>query len=309
MKCLRYIFLFALVLLLFSCNKFKGSQEIPAYLRIEPWTLTTNYEIEGAATEAITDAWVYVNGSLHGCFEFKNHDDGFYTMIPLLEKGEKTVQLYPGVKMNGIASTRIQYPFYQPYKFKHTFVEGEIGTVAPATKYYNIDTVTAMHFKLLEDFEEINNIKLYRIDTTYAPLVQISHRTDQNAWMDPLDTINHYRSGHVHLGDSVRKLGIVTGELHNLPSAGNYVMMEVDYKCDKEMLIGMYIKSSQNGLQDKELYYLKATDTWKKAYINFSPTVTDNYFADYFKVYFRGNVSANETADFYFDNIKLIYRE
>lgn len=309
MKSLRYIILFALVLLLFSCNKFKGSQEIPAYLRIEPWTLTTNYEIEGAATEAITDAWVYVNGSLHGCFEFKNHDDGLYTMIPLLEKGEKTLQIYPGVKMNGIASTRIQYPFYQPYKIKHTFVEGEIGTVNPSTKYYNIDTVTDLHFKLMEDFEEINNIKFYRIDSTYAPLTQISHRTDPNAWLDPLDTINHYRSGHIHVGDSIKRFCIASGQLTGLPAAGNYVMMEVDYKCDKEMLIGMYIKSSQNGLQDQELYYLKATNTWKKAYINFSPTVTDNYFADYFKIYFRGYVSGDETADFYFDNIKLIYLE
>ena len=74
MKNLRYIFLIAIAVTFFSCNKFKGSQEIPAYLRIEPWTLTTNYEIEGAATEAITDAWVYINGNLHGCFEFKNHD-------------------------------------------------------------------------------------------------------------------------------------------------------------------------------------------------------------------------------------------
>ncbi len=308
MKCLRYIFLFAIVVLLFSCKKFKGSQEIPAYLRIEPWTLTTNYEIEGAATQAITDAWVYVNGNLHGCFEFKNHDDGLYTMIPLLEKGEKTLQIYPGVKMNGISSTRIQYPFYQPYKIKHTFVEGEMGSVSPSTKYYSVDS-TNVHFKLMEDFEEINNIKFYRIDTTYAPLEQISHRTNPNAWMDPLDTINHYRSGHIHVGDSLTRFCIASGELTNLPAVGNYVMMEVDYKCDREMLIGMYIMSSQYGLQDKELYYLKATDTWKKAYINFSPTVTDNYNALYFKVYFRGHVSAGETADFYFDNIKLIYVE
>lgn len=308
MKFLRYIVLFGIVVLLFSCKKFKGSQEIPAYLRIEPWTLTTNYEIEGAATQAITDAWVYVNGNLHGCFELKNHDDGLYTMIPLLEKGEKTLQIYPGVKMNGIASTRIQYPFYQPYKVKHTFVEGKIGSVSPSTRYYSVDS-TNVHFKLMEDFEEINNIKFYSIDTTYAPLEQISHRTDHNAWMDPLDTINHYRSGHIHVGDSLNHFCIATGELTNLPAVGNYVMMEVDYKCDREMLIGMYIMSPQHGLQDKELYYLKATNTWKKAYINFSPTVTDNYNALYFKVYFRGNVSVGETAEFYFDNIKLIYVE
>ncbi len=308
MKSLRYIFLFGIVLLLFSCKKFSGSQEIPAYLRIEPWTLTTNYEIEGAATEAITDAWVYVNGNLQGCYELRNHDDGRYVMVPILEKGEKTIQLYPGVKMNGISSTRIQYPFYKPYKIKHTLVEGEIGTIAPTTKYYSIDS-TLMRIKMMEDFEEVNNIKLYRLDTTYAALHQISHRTDANAWLDPFDTINHYRSGHVHLGDSIKRMGLASGELYNLPGVGNYVMMEMDYKCDAEILIGMYIWSAQDGLRDKELYYLKATDTWKKVYINYSPTVTENNNAAYFKFYLKSAVTGDETADLYFDNIKLIYIE
>ena len=308
MKSLRYIFLFGIVLLLFSCKKFSGSQEIPAYLRIEPWTLTTNYEIEGAATEAITDAWVYINGNLLGCYELKNHDDGKYVMVPVLEKGEKTIQLYPGVKMNGIASTRIQYPFYKPYKIKKTLVEGEIDTITPSTKYYSIDS-TLMRIKMMEDFEEINNIKIYRFDTTYAELHQVSHRTDANAWMDPFDTINHYRSGHVHLGDSIKKMGLASGELYNLPAVGNYVMMEMDYKCDAEILIGLFIWSAQNGLQDKELYYLKATDTWKKAYINYSPTITENNNASYFKFYLKSAVTGDETADLYLDNIKLIYIE
>ena len=308
MKSLRYIFLFGIVVLLFSCKKFSGSQEIPAYMKIEPWSFTTNYETEGAATHAITDAWLYINGNYLGCYEMKSHDDGVYAMVPILEKGEKKIQLYPGVKLNGIASTRVQYPFYKPYVFRTTLVPGESQTVAPSTKYYSVDS-TLMRYKMMEDFEEINNIKLYRIDTTYAPLEQISHRTDANAWMDPLDTINHYRSGHVHLGDSIRKMGIASAELTGLPTVGNYVLMEMDYKCTTDILIGMYIWSPQNGLMDKELYYLKPTDTWKKIYINYSPTITENFNASYVKFYLKGSVYEGETADFYFDNIKLIYVE
>lgn len=308
MKSLRYIFLFGLVILLFSCKKFKGSQEIPAYLRIEPWTLTTNYDVEGAATHAITDAWVYIDGNLHGCFELKNHDDGQYVLVPVLNKGSHKLQIYPGVKLNGIASTRIQYPFYKPYVCRKDLVEGEIDTLRPFTHYYSIDS-TLMRFKMQEDFEEINNIKLYRIDTTYAELCQISHRTDQNAWLDPLDTINHYRSGHVHLGDSIRRMGLASGELYDLPTVGNYVLMEMDYKCSTEILVGLYLMSSQEGLIDKELYYLRASNSWKKVYLNFSPTITENNHATYVKFYLKGAVEAGGEADFYFDNIKLIYVE
>ena len=308
MKSLRYIFLFGIVLLLFSCKKFSGSQEIPAYLRIEPWTFTTNYEQEGAATNAITDAWLYINGNFQGCYEMKNHEDGVYAMIPVLEKGEKNIQLYPGVKMNGIASTRIQYPFYKPYKFRHYFVEGESSTVAPSTKYYSVDS-TLMRFKMMEDFEDVNNIKLDSTSKSKTSIHQISHRTDPNAWVDPFDTLNHYRSGHIHLSDSINIFDIASKELHDLPAVGNYVLLEMDYKCDAEILVGMYIMSPQNGIMDKELYYLKATDTWKKIYINFSPTITENYNASYVKFYLRGGVPVNTTADYYFDNLKLIYVE
>ena len=58
------------------------------------------------------------------------------------------------------------------------------------------------------------------------------------------------------------------------------------------------------------LVYLRATDSWKKVYINLGPTITD-YFntAIYYEFYLQGVVGENETADYYFDNIKLVWRE
>lgn len=303
----RYLLVFGIFLLFFSCNRFKGSQEIPAYLRVEPWTFTTDYEREGAATHAITDAWLYVDGNLHGCFELKSHDDGTYVMIPLLEHGEHKIQLYPGVKMNGIASTRIQYPGYKPYRKTVDLKEGETEIVSPSTTYYSIDS-TSLSFELLEDFEDANNIRLV-IDTnvSHALRQQISHRNDPNAWLDPFDTLNHYRSVKVHLGDSIYKFSLVSGEITNFPDPGNYVLLELDHKCEEDVLFGMYIFSSQNGLQDKELYYIKASDTWKKMYLNLSPTISENYNARYFKFYMKGVIDTTSVADYYFDNVKLVY--
>lgn len=309
MKIFRYLSLFVIVLVLFSCKKFKGSQEIPAYIRVEPWSFTTNYLIYGAATQAITDAWLYVDGNLLGCYELQSHDDGVYAMIPVLEKGTHKLHIYPGVKMNGIASTRIQYPFYKPYIITRELTPGEIDTVRPSTVYYSIDS-TSMRFKrdATEDFEDINNIKLDSTSRSKTSIKQISHRTNPNAWMDPLDTLNHYRSGRVQLADSIDFFEIASKELVGLPTVGNYVMLELDYKCDNDFLVGMYI-TKQNQTMDKELYYYKATDEWKKVYINFSPTVTENYSADYLKFYFRGYIGLADTTNFYFDNLKLIYLE
>lgn len=309
MKSLRYIFLFGIVLLLFSCKKFKGSQEVPAYLRIEPWSFTTNYDVEGAPTNGIIDAWLYINGSFQGCYELRGHDDGVYVQIPVLEEGEKTLQLYPGIKMNSISSTRVQYPFYKPYKIQHTFVKGETATISPSTRYYSVDS-TGMVFRI-EDFEYYNTIELHRYDTTYAELYQISHRSDTNAWINPYDLADsnfHYKSGHVHLADSTLRFFLVSPHLTDLPSNGrSSVFLEIDYKCGEDFLVGLLVRSPQDGVIDKQLVYLRATNVWKKAYINFTPTIIENYNALYFQYYLKGTVGQGETADFYFDNIKLIY--
>lgn len=308
MKAFRYIFLFGMILLLFSCKKFKGSQEIPAYLKIEQWDFTTNYEVEGAATHAITDAWVYIDGNIHGCFELKSHDDGVYVTIPVLEDGVHKLHIYPGIKLNSIASTRIQYPFYQPYVLQHDFKQGEVGVLHPSTKYYDVDASSSMSFRLLEDFEDINNIQIFSVDTTYADVEQISHRTDPNAWLDPFDTLNHYRSGHVHIGDTLKRFCLASDEISDIPPAGSYVLMELDYKCSAEMLVGMYIKTGANPVEQKDLIYLKATNNWKKTYINLSPILNENQDVDYMKFFVSGSVTGNASADYYFDNIKLLYR-
>lgn len=308
MKVFRYLSVFLIVLVLFSCKKFKGSQEIPAYVCVEPWTLTTNYIIYGAATEAITDAWLYVDGNLLGCYEIQQHNDGRYVKIPVLEHGSHKLQFYPGIKMNGISSTRIQYPFYKPYVVTRDLTPGSIDTVRPSTVYYSIDS-TSMRFKMKEDFEDIHNVKLYRPDSTWAELYVANHNTDPNAWLDPVDPNEHYRSGYVHLEDSITRFCLISDRLVGLPAVGNYVLMELDFKCDNDFLVGMYIKNPSEPIMDKELYYFRATDVWKKVYINFSPTITDNYNADYVKFYFKGYAGAADTTKFYFDNIKLIYRE
>ena len=51
-------------------------------------------------------------------------------------------------------------------------------------------------------------------------------------------------------------------------------------------------------------------DVWKKIYVNLTPTVNDNYNADYYKVFIRADKSSNvENATILLDNVKLIYKD
>ena len=320
MKKLHGLFLIGIVVVSFmSCTKFKGNQEIPAYMCIKSWDFATDYTREGAATEAITDAWIYVDGNVHGCYEIRpkvsvkenpvTHQ--FDTIIdesvtfPILSKGKHDVILYPGVKLNGIASTRIQYPFYKPFKINdYEFVPGKIDTIVPSTEYYDVDE-GFMHFKLMEDFEspQLKFIKTNNSDTT---IVKASRLTDPNAWTG--DLAHSVYSGHVWLGDSTKYFCIATDPIYGLPNQGDYILLEIDYKCDVEFEIGLFAKT-KNGIETFELIYLRPTSEWKKTYVNIGPTVTNNQTASYFKLFLAGSILDGETADFYFDNIKLIYRD
>lgn len=320
MKKLRDLFLIGIFVVSFiSCTKFKGDQEIPAYMCVKPWTLTTDYSREGAATEAITDTWVYIDGNFLGCYEMRQkvttvENPETHTIdtiidksvtFPVLEKGKHDIILYNGIKLNGIASTRVQYPFYQPYKIKeYEFTPGKIDTFSPTTRYYDIDE-GFLHFKLMEDFES-PQLKFTKTSGSDTTIVKASRFDDPNVWMGDLE--HSVYSGHVWLGDTIKSFCVATDPIYGLPNQGDYILLEIDYKCDVDFEVGVFAKT-KNGIETFELVYLRATDVWKKNYVNIGPTITDNQSATYFKIFLAGSILDGETADFYFDNIKLVYRD
>ena len=93
-----------LIFILISCNK---EEEIPSYIGINDFNLTSNSSF-GENTENITDVWIYIDENLQGVYEIP-------VTFPVLNKGLQNIRIKAGVKANGIASTRIQYPFYTSY--------------------------------------------------------------------------------------------------------------------------------------------------------------------------------------------------
>ena len=102
---LHILFFSFFLLVQTSCEKFSGDQTIPAYISIDSIYLQTDYSLEGSNSQNITDAWVYVDDYLIGTFQLP-------ARFPVLRQGTHTLSVIPGIKKNGIASTRITYPFY-----------------------------------------------------------------------------------------------------------------------------------------------------------------------------------------------------
>ena len=300
MKVLRYIFslfiasMFALMTFS-SCNNFEGSQEIPAYIHVDTFLLTTNYEIEGAASHKITDVWLYIDDNLQGCYEMP-------ATIPVLERGKHKITIYPGIKLNGISSTRTINPFYKPYIIEELELEEKvIDTIHPSTTYYSKDEST-LEFAFKDDFER----QIFVEDSNGSDTAII--RTDRDAperWDDEFNN-SHY-SGYVWLGDTINNFCFTSTELRDLPNQGNSIFLEIDYKCTEVFEVGLYAKISQ--MEIIPLVYVNPSPTWNKIYINIGPSITDTKDAEYFKFYIAGMIDKNSEAEYYFDNLKLVYRD
>ena len=84
-----------------SCEK-ANIDEMPCYININ------DIELEENITNNITDAWVYIDDNLQGVYELPAN-------FPVLANGKHKLRIKAGIKDNGIASTRITYPFYKSF--------------------------------------------------------------------------------------------------------------------------------------------------------------------------------------------------
>lgn len=301
MKIISRVIGFVIVLFVFltnitSCNRFEGNQEIPAYIHVDTFLFSTEYPYEGANSHKITDVWLYVDGNVLGCYELP-------ATIPVLERGEHAVLLIPGIKLNGISATRTINPFYKPYEIpSYEFKEGVIDTIHPSTRYYSKEEST-INFRFMEDFE--NQVLLEESDNSDTTIVR-TERDDPNVWKDAEDN-SHY-SGYVWLGDTTDFFCITSNEhFSDLPNQGDYIFLEIDYKCTEQFKVGLLARTG--GLKQIDLIYVNPSPTWNKIYVNLGPNITDNQEATYFDFFISGNLNGSQEAEYYFDNIKLIYRE
>ena len=265
-----FIFLFIFI----SCEK---NDKIPSYLKVNNVNLNYNQNF-GSITENITDVWVYIEDNLQGVYEIP-------VEFPVLEEGIKNIRVKAGIKANGIASTRIQYPFYSSFLDTINLVKDETIEIFPTFSYN--DAFDA----IIEDFEN-------------------SGTTDDSTISSEIDfTIVNEDENKYAFAEIVSPLinfEIATQDL-TLPQQGAPVYLELDYKSSTEFLVGMYINYPQDVVKS-ELVWVTSKQDWNKIYINLTQTVSESIGAQSFKVFFnmrRNDPSSNEEISL--DNIKVLY--
>lgn len=279
-----------------SCKKENLIATKPAYLSIPDLDLKTDYPEEGTAHSKITTVWVFANDLSIGVFNLP-------CIIPILEEGNTKIEVYAGVNMNGIDATRV---LYSPYKkFEEIVNLGVLDTSflvpsqIPEINYSDLATVI-----IVEDFDETgqNLTKTIRSDTNLS-------RTNapSEIFINPDDIEDNGKAGVFTLSGNNTFFEAATTEIYDLPKASQSVYLEMTYKNEIPITIGV-IAQNPGGSKQEQTIYLYESEDWNKIYINLVTEVSSNPAALGYKIFLGGIKPASmDSAKVYLDNLKLVY--
>ncbi|MCX6297198.1 MAG: hypothetical protein NTX97_14295 [Bacteroidetes bacterium] len=275
-----------LILLTSSCELYNPAEPVPSYIHIEKIGLTTDYSTQGTNSSNISDAWVYVDEQLIGCFELP-------VTFPVLSEGSHTVKIRPGIKVNGIASNRAPYPFYSAYEQVVDFQVGKIITLSPTVTY-----LPSTNFALMQDFETVG--------VTISPTINSDTTLQEIASPNP-NVFEGTKSGIAYVDASRIFFECATVAKYTLPKGGSPVFLEFNYKCNYEFTVSVIAYGTTASSQFTSLH-INPSEEWKKAYIYLTPNISGTYSAvNYKMVWGMLNSTGVDSAAMVLDNIKLVY--
>lgn len=293
------------LLILSSCEKFKEGQSIPSYIRIDSVILKNNPQVESGnyLTQNYSDIWVYVDDQSIGAFELRGTKAEDPLIIPVLEQGLHKLSIYAGIKLNGIAATRLPYPMVQPMIYEDfLFTMDSITQVIPfpTVSYYESCT-----FSWIEEFED-GSISFEKTNNSDTTMTSYPHNP-------PSSTLG-YQSGIAWV-DAEKPVFEVISTVPEvpgfvLPSSGQPVILEIEYNINVPMAVGILIRRINVGNTQHPVLVLTPTNgEWNKVYVNFTAVIGANPPGDYYNVYFRAEYQTYvEVGEIKMDNLKLIYR-
>jgi hypothetical protein len=281
------VLLFAIFFVACTPNDEEG---IPSYIQIERIDLATSPG-QGSASHNITDTWVYIDNILIGAFELP-------ARFPVLKTGEQEVVIYAGIKINGIAATRAPYPFYDPFVANVALSQGNITKIENVLVHYGSNTA----FLWMENF----NSGAISIDTTSASHTHLLKTSDTNLIFKHPQEHNPFSAMASVTGD-LSMFECATINSFDLPKGGRPVFLEMNYKNDYNLTVGLIVQMQGQVIQHPILV-LNPSQEWNKIYINLTPTISNFYQSNDFRV-FLGFVKSTdaETATIYLDHFKLVH--
>ena len=268
-----------------SCNE---DEPIPSYIKIEAIDLVTDQNTEGWDTEGIKDAWVYIDNNLVGAFELPAH-------IPVLEEGTHNISIGGGIFLNGISSTRVEYPMYRFYESTITLIPEQTTTPSPSPV---VSYFPGINFPWIEDFEGAGFTMSVTVfsDTTFS---QISLPDTNVAYGN--------KTGYFAIDTNHTFFEIKSDDKFSLPTDNTPVFVELDYKSTIPFTVGIFANQLTQ-IDQVPVVVVNPKSGWNKIYVELAFTLNDFPSSSDFEIFIGTFLPNGSTfGEVYIDNIKLVY--
>lgn len=275
-----------------GCDLINPEEQIPGYVSIEPFQITTTAN-QGSASSKTSEAWVSVGTDFLGAYRF-------FTPFPVLGTGPQTLTLQAGIKDNGIGELPEVYPFYAPVTVTVNLGANETQVIRPMTSY-----LPETKFAFIENFEGPQH--LFRTVRTGSPAQAVQRSTEmpfegEASGLFVLDSMNTVAE--------VVALPLLSG----LNSSSPYVYLEMNYRSDVDVLVGLVGFETGGPTAGTTLYEagFRARADWNKIYFNLSQTIFNSRFPQYQIVLqaaipVQNGVPEKKVAKVWIDNVKLVH--
>jgi hypothetical protein len=284
----NFCFLSILLIMASSCEKFSGSQTNPAYLHVKSINLTTDYYSQGSASQSITDAWVYVDDEFLGTFELP-------AIVPVLKSGNHQLKIWPGIKKNGIAATRVSYNFYNPIVKEVSLAPDSTTDMGDIKTTYEATT----SFTWKEDFDDV----ALTLDTTSRSTAYIQ-RTPSGSTL----TFEGNHSGMAVLDSIHDFFECQTHAEYAIP--GSPVYLEMNFNTSNSIIVGVVTYGSTFLYQSSILNLNPTNGQWKKIYIDLTTALNANSGTTTYRVFLSAFKDKGlEQSTILLDNFKVVTRK
>ena len=274
----KLVFIFLITYLHWHCTK---ENTPPTFIAINGFNVAVKAG-EGSASNKITDAHVFVNGSSLGVYPLP-------AIFPIVDTGNIQLDIFAGIRNNGIKSNPIMYPFYSKTSKIIPSQSGKTIVLNP-TVQYNSD----VKFWLTDNFETANSFT-------------VNYDNNPNIKFTTVSTGFEGRSAQITLTKDQPAFEKASSVKAQLPAASQNVFIELNYKIDVPLAVGLWGTSNADpvGATTYKIT-LFPNKEWNKTYINVTNEAKDLAKTDYriiFKSILPDSLSG---AVLQIDNVKLI---
>ncbi len=287
-----WMLLSMIAFLLASCDFINPEEEQPAYIHVQPFSLSTDPSTEGTASAKITEAWLFLDDEFLGAYALP-------ATVPLLAQGSHTIRLEPGIRDNGIGSTPEVYPFYESFETTVNLDLASTDTIEPVTQYRNNTT-----FIFIEEFERSDH--LFRDVQVGAPDTRVN-RVQDGAFEGNF-------SGLLNIDIDQPEVLIATTQRFNYPDElVPTVYLEMNYRAEGIAGFGIIGYATENPVGGEILLSagFRPSQEWNKIYFNLTRVMANRNFSEY-QIVFQAAIPQEEgtyiteNVRIWLDNIKLI---